>query len=160
VRLTEAGRVFLNEASVDEAVQTMKAIASGPARRDPRWLCTLADYGASPARVAPPSGNEPGVRVQLHDLSMQEMLPGLRDGKLQWGIDDSNVAESDERHVFNALRRYAVCVGRAPTRCLLWTPGPRTLVYSESILSSFDLFCICFSHRLFFGSSSRCAPVI
>jgi DNA-binding transcriptional LysR family regulator len=88
VRLTEAGRAFLNEARsvlqrADEAVKTARAIALGGANE--------IHVGYAPsltARILPPTlrafqAELPKVRVRLHDLSTEEMLAGLRDGKLQ-----------------------------------------------------------------------------
>jgi LysR family transcriptional regulator, benzoate and cis,cis-muconate-responsive activator of ben and cat genes len=88
VRLTEAGRAFLGESRAvlqraDDAVRTARAIATGG-----RGELHLG-YAPSPtARILPPTlrafqGMLPNVRVKLHDLSTEEMLAGLREGKLQ-----------------------------------------------------------------------------
>ena len=88
VRLTEAGRAFLVESRAvlqraDEAVKTARAIATGG-----RGELHLG-YAPSPtARILPPTlrafqATLPNVRVKLHDLSTEEMLAGLREGKLQ-----------------------------------------------------------------------------
>ncbi len=88
VRLTEAGRVFLAESRAvlqraDDAVRTARAIATGG-----RGELHLG-YAPSPtARILPPTlrafqATLPSVRVKLHDLSTEEMLAGLREGKLQ-----------------------------------------------------------------------------
>jgi DNA-binding transcriptional LysR family regulator len=88
VRLTEAGRMFLNEARAvlqraDEAVKAARTIADGGAAE--------LHVGYAPsltARILPPTlrafqAELPHVRVKLHDLSTEEMLAGLQDGKLQ-----------------------------------------------------------------------------
>src|SRR5262245_23038506 len=86
VHLTEAGRVFLEEARAvlqraEEAVKAAGAVASGGELH----------IGYAPsltARILPPAlrafqAVAPGVKVRLHDLSTEEMLSGLREGKLQ-----------------------------------------------------------------------------
>ncbi|MCX6927796.1 MAG: LysR substrate-binding domain-containing protein [Verrucomicrobia bacterium] len=88
VRLTDVGRAFLTESRAvlqraDEAVRAARAIAAGG-----RGELHLG-YAPSPtARILPPTlrafqGTLPSVRVKLHDLSTEEMLAGLREGKLQ-----------------------------------------------------------------------------
>jgi DNA-binding transcriptional LysR family regulator len=88
VRLTEAGRVFLTEARavvqrVADGVAVARAVATGGHGE--------IHVGYAPsltARILPPTlrafqAAMPGVRVKLHDLATEEMLTGLRDGKLQ-----------------------------------------------------------------------------
>jgi len=88
VRLTMAGRTFLGEAQAvlqraEEAVSTARAIAG--ARRTELHV----GYAPSPmVRIMPATlrafqGEFPEVRVRLHDLSTEEMLAGVREGKLQ-----------------------------------------------------------------------------
>src|SRR2546421_7328957 len=88
VRLTEAGRAFLTEARdvlqrAENAVKVARAIATGGSGE--------LHVGYAPsltARILPPTLRAfqsalPNVRVKLHDFSTEEMLAGLRDGKLQ-----------------------------------------------------------------------------
>src|SRR5215207_7707671 len=88
VRLTDAGRAFLSEARAvlqraEDAVKTARAIASGGEGE--------LHVGYAPsltARILPPTlrafqAELPKVRVRLHDLSTEEMLTGLREGRLQ-----------------------------------------------------------------------------
>src|SRR5512133_1141720 len=88
VRLTEGGRAFLTEARavlqrVDEAVHTARAVAAGTRGE------LHVGYAPSPTvRILPPSLRAfqavmPKIRVKLHDLTTQEMVSGLREGKLQ-----------------------------------------------------------------------------
>ena len=88
VRLTEAGRAFLTESRAvlqraQEAVNTARAIARGGHGE------LQVGYAPSPTvRILPPTLRAfqtqlPGVRVRLHDLSTEEMLTGIREGKLQ-----------------------------------------------------------------------------
>ena len=88
VSLTEAGRAFLTESRAvlqraDVAVKTARAIATGGRGE------VHVGYAPSPtARILPQTlrafqATLPNVRVKLHDLSTEEMLAGLREGKLQ-----------------------------------------------------------------------------
>lgn len=87
VRLTAAGRAFLKESRavlqrVEEAVKTARAIATGGTELH-------VGYAMSPTvRILPQTlrafqAEMPGTRVKLHDLTTEEMLAGLRNGKLQ-----------------------------------------------------------------------------
>jgi len=88
VRLTEAGRTFLAEARavmqrVEQAVKTARATASGQ-----RGELHVGYAPTLTARMLPPAlrafqAELPNVGVKLHDLSTEEMLAGLRGGKLQ-----------------------------------------------------------------------------
>lgn len=88
VSLTEAGHVFLDEARdllrrADEAVKKAQAIA----------LTAVPElhvgYSPTPtARILPDTlrafhSAMPEARVKLHDLTNQEIIAGLRDGRLQ-----------------------------------------------------------------------------
>ncbi len=88
VRLTEAGHAFLTEARaalqrVEEGVQAARAVATGTSGE--------LHVGYAPsltARILPPTLRAfqtelPRMRVKLHDLSTEEMLARLREGKLQ-----------------------------------------------------------------------------
>lgn len=88
VRLTGAGRVFLVESQAvlrraDEAVQAARSVASGD--RDELNV----GYAPMPTvRFLPPAMRAfrkqfAGIRVKLHDLSPEEMLTGLHEGRLQ-----------------------------------------------------------------------------
>jgi len=88
VRLTEAGRVFLIEASAvleraEDAVKAARAIATGA-----RGELHVGYAPSLTARFLPQAlrafqAQSPGVRVRLHDFSTEEMLAGLREGTLQ-----------------------------------------------------------------------------
>jgi len=87
VHLTEAGRAFLAESRavlqrVEEAVKAARAIAMGGEELH-------VGYAMSPTvRLLPQTlrafqAEMPTTRVKLHDLTTEEMLTGLRSGKLQ-----------------------------------------------------------------------------
>src|SRR5258707_5174457 len=88
VRLTQAGRAFLTEARAvlqraEDAVKVARTIATGGMGE--------LDVGYAPsltARILPSTlrafqAEMPKVRVRLHDFSTEEMLAGLREGKVQ-----------------------------------------------------------------------------
>lgn len=91
VRLTETGRVFLVESRavlqrVAEAVSAAKAVTMGE-----RGELHIGYAPTLTARMLPPALRAfqaalPNVRVMLHDLSTEEMLAGLREGKLQLAL--------------------------------------------------------------------------
>ncbi len=87
IRLTEAGRIFLIESQAvlqraDEAVRTARAVASGQNEE------LSVGYAPMPTvRFLPPGlrafrKQYSGVRVKMHDLSPEEMLAGLHEGRL------------------------------------------------------------------------------
>src|SRR5207237_6930525 len=87
LRLTEAGKVFLTEARAvlqrsDEAVQMVKAVANGERGEVHVGYAPSLTVEILPRALRSFQEANPGVRVQLHDLSTQEMLRDLRDGKL------------------------------------------------------------------------------
>jgi DNA-binding transcriptional LysR family regulator len=89
VRLTDAGRAFLEEArailkQTDEAVEKVRAIAG-------KQELHIGDWPIATARVMPEllrayQQAMPDVRVKLHDWRLEKNLAGLRDGRLQLAI--------------------------------------------------------------------------
>jgi DNA-binding transcriptional LysR family regulator len=123
VRLTEAGRVFLTEARAvvqraDEAVQTVKAAASGQRGEIHVGYAPSLTVEVLPRALRLFQEANPGVRVQLHDLSTQEMLRGLHDHKLHVALTIQLSAKVMNGLVFEELRRYAVCVAVHPAHPL------------------------------------------
>lgn len=87
VRLTEAGRVFLGEARavlqrVEAAVQAARAVAAGSREELHIGYAPTLTVRLMPAVLRRFHADMPAVRVKLHDLSTEEMLAGLREGKL------------------------------------------------------------------------------
>ena len=60
----------------------------------------------------------PGVGVQLYDMSTEETLRGLRDGKLHAVLTIQVSAKVLAGLVFEELHRYAVCVAMHPAHPL------------------------------------------
>src|SRR5260221_13771246 len=123
MRLTEAGRVFLTEARAvvqraDEAVQMVKAVASGQRGEIHVGYAPSLTVELLPRALRFFQEANPGVRVQLHDLSTQEMLRGLRDGKLHVALLVQVSPKVLTGLVFEELHRYAVCVALHPAHPL------------------------------------------
>ncbi len=120
VRLTEAGKVFLTEARAvlqraDDAVKTARSVAAGGQRE------LHVGYAPSPTvRILPQilrafPAHAPNVRVRLHDLSSEEMLAGVREGKLQVALTvRPNRAMLRGLH-FEELAREIICLAVAPS---------------------------------------------
>jgi DNA-binding transcriptional LysR family regulator len=123
VRLTEAGKTFLTEARAvlqrtDEAVKTARAIATGGRTE------LHIGYAPSPTvRILPPTlrafqAQFPNVRVRLHDLNTEEMLTGIREGKLQAAfMVRPNRAMLRGLH-FEELARESLCLAVPPEHAL------------------------------------------
>src|SRR5688572_23372281 len=87
IRLTDAGRVFLDEARaslkrVDEAVRVVRAVASGAQGELHLGYAPTPTVEILPKLLKAFRKRFPGVRVILHDHSSPEMLAGLREGRL------------------------------------------------------------------------------
>lgn len=123
VRLTEAGRVFLTEAvaalrRVDEAVQMVKAVASGQQGEIQVGFAPSLTVEILPCALRHFQETNPGVRVKLHDLSTQGMLRGLREGSLHVALMIQTSAKVMDGLVFEELRRYPVCMAAHPAHPL------------------------------------------
>lgn len=123
VRLTAAGRVFLVEARAvllraDEAVRTAKAVATGQHGEIHVGYAPSLTVEILPRALRIYQEANPGVRVQLHDLSTEEMLRGLRDEKLHVALMIQVPAKALSELVFEELHRYAVCVALHPAHPL------------------------------------------
>lgn len=87
LKLTEAGKVFLRESRAvlrraDDAVKNARAVAAGSGELHIGYAPSLTALFLPPALRAFQSAM-PRVRVKLHDCSTEEMLAGLRAGRLQ-----------------------------------------------------------------------------
>lgn len=113
VRLTEAGRVFLVEARgvlkrADEAVELIQAVALGKRGR------VRVGYAASPtAEILPRALRlfqraRPMVSVDLHAMSTQEMLGGLRERALDAALIVSISPRDFAGLTVHELGRYSV----------------------------------------------------
>lgn len=126
VRLTEAGRVFLIEARMilkraEEAVQMAKDVAGGKRGEIQIGYAPSLTVELLPRALRYFRMSNPGVRVRLHDLSTQEMLRGLRDGKLHAALLVQTPPKTLAGLVFEELQRLAVCVALHPAHPLART---------------------------------------
>ena len=115
VRLTEAGRVFLDEARAvlrraDEAVGTVRAIANGSGGKIHVGYAPSLTVEILPAALREFERTTPGARVSLHDLSTEEMLARLRDGRLHIALMIRPQSRALSGLRFTEIRRYALCV--------------------------------------------------
>jgi DNA-binding transcriptional LysR family regulator len=119
IKLTDAGKSFLTEARAvlqraDEAVKTARAIATGHTGE------LHVGYAGSPTvRILPPTLRAfqtelPQVRVRLHDLSTEEMLAGVRDGKLQLALLVCPTPNLLRGLRFVELTKLDICLAVAP----------------------------------------------
>src|SRR5580765_8087345 len=133
IKLTNAGKSFLTEARAvlqraDEAVKTARAIATGEVGE------LHVGYAPSPtSRILPPTLRafqleSPNVRVKLHDFSTEEMLAGLRDGKLQIAFVVRLTPAMLVGLGFEELARDTVCLAVAPKHRL---GGRRSVTLAE-----------------------------
>jgi len=123
VCLTEAGRAFLPEARaalkrVDDAVRMAKIISSGEHGEIHVGYAPSLAVELLPRVLKDFQESNPGVRVRLHDLSTQEMLRGLLDGKLQVALLVQGSIKVGVGLIFEELQRYAVCVAVHPAHPL------------------------------------------
>jgi DNA-binding transcriptional LysR family regulator len=132
VRLTEAGRVFLNEARAviqraEDAVKAARAIATGGSELHIGYAPSLT------ARILPQTlrafqAELPDVRVRLHDFSTEEMLAGLREGQLQMAFVVRLTAALLRGLQFEELTRDPMCLAVAPKHPLA---ARRTMTLAE-----------------------------
>ena len=133
VRLTEAGRAFLTEARAvlqraEDAVKAARAIATGG-----RGELHVGYAPSLTARILPPTlrafqAELPNVRVRLHDLSTEEMLAGLREGKLQIALVVRLTPALLRGLRFEELARDSICLAVAPKHPLA---ARRTVTLAE-----------------------------
>lgn len=119
VRLTEAGRSFLAEARAvmrraEEAVAVARAVAKGETGELRIGYAPSLAVDLLPKILRRFQTARPGVRVQLSDLSSQEMARGLREGALHAALMSRMGPEAMPDVRFVELQRQAVCVALAP----------------------------------------------
>ena len=91
VSLTDAGRSFLVESRAvlqraDEAVKAARAVAVGGCGELHVGYAPSPTVRLLPAALRAFQAELPQVRVKLHDLNTEEMLDGLRRGRLQLAV--------------------------------------------------------------------------
>jgi DNA-binding transcriptional LysR family regulator len=145
VDLTDAGKEFVIEARevlqrAELAKKKVRAFATGE-----RGEIHLG-YAPSPAVELLPKALQafaeqcPGVRMHLHDLSIEEMLQGLRVGRLNAALTVQASPKRMRGLVFEGLRTYPVCIAvhrkhplaRAKTVNLTQLEQEHLIVYSRT----------------------------
>ena len=119
VRLTRAGRAFLDEARAvlqraDEAVKKASSIAAEPSELKVGYSPTpVAEILPKTLRVF--QRKMPNVHIRLHDWTNQAILDGVRDGRLQLGLIVSPPKASSLRDLrYEELFQDRVCLAVAP----------------------------------------------
>ena len=123
IKLTGAGKIFLTEARAvlqraEEAVKTARAIATGEQGE------LHVGYAPSPtSRILPPTlrafqTESPNVRVKLHDFSTEEMIAGLRGGKLHIAFLVRPTAGMLRGLHFEKIMEDPICLAVAPNHPL------------------------------------------
>jgi DNA-binding transcriptional LysR family regulator len=118
--LTAEGKVFLEKTRhllklADESVEQVRALARG------EYGELHVGYAPVPTvEILPPALSAfqkafPRVRVLLHDLSEQELMEGLRNGKLELALMPRGPGAESVGLEFETLRSYPLCVVVAPT---------------------------------------------
>jgi DNA-binding transcriptional LysR family regulator len=115
VRLTDAGKAFLTDACellrrADAAAQTARAFATGERGEIQIGYAPSLTVEVLPLALRAFERQCPRVRVSLHDLSVQEMLQSLRDGRLDAALTVASSAKHMRGLAFAKLRDYSVCV--------------------------------------------------
>lgn len=123
LNLTAAGRIFLDEARavllrLEEATQTVKAFADGHRREIHVGYAPSLTTKILPCALRRFHELCPDVRVQLHDLSTEKMLAGLRDDSLQAALAVQPSGPPLAGIAFEEIIRYRPCAALAPSHPL------------------------------------------
>lgn len=123
VRLTEAGRVFLNEARAvldraDQAARTVRAIGSGASGELHVGFAPSLAVDILPRALRQFQEETPGIRVQLHDMSTEEMLTGLRENKIAVALMVEQPAQNLRGLQSVELQCYRVSIAVSPAHPL------------------------------------------
>jgi DNA-binding transcriptional LysR family regulator len=123
VRLTAAGRLFLDEARAvlrraEQAVQAVRVAAGADGGELNVAYAPSLTVEILPATLRLFQSEAPGARVKLHDFSTEQMLAGLQRASLDVAlmIDPGRKALRDLQ--FEKLHRYALCLAVHPTHPL------------------------------------------
>lgn len=118
IRLTDAGRVFLDEARaslkrVAQAVQKVRAVATGSQGELHLGYAPTPTMEILPRLLQSFRQSFPAVRVILHDHSSPEMLAGLREGRLHAALMMQPSHQAGRGLAFMELQSYPVGVAVA-----------------------------------------------
>jgi DNA-binding transcriptional LysR family regulator len=119
LKLTAAGRKFLEEARAvllraDEAVKNARAVAMGSGGEIHVGYAPSLTIQILPRALRAFQSKFPSSRVSLHDLSTEEMLAGLRTGKLHVALMVRPPRKMLRGLQFQELARYPICAALPP----------------------------------------------
>jgi LysR family transcriptional regulator, benzoate and cis,cis-muconate-responsive activator of ben and cat genes len=114
VALTEAGKIFLNEAravllQAEKAVQTVRAVATGERGQLRVGYAPSLTVELLPKALRAFESTSPGVRVTLHDLSTEECVQKLNAKKLDVALTVRPSGSSMRGLNFERLVTYPIC---------------------------------------------------
>jgi DNA-binding transcriptional LysR family regulator len=123
VKLTEAGAAFLTEAKAvldraEEAVKVARGVARGERGEIHVGYAPSLTVEVLPAALHAFHNVAPGVHVKLHDLSSEEMLRGVSEGKLHLGLIARPETETLRGVKYESLQDYPICIGMPPNHRL------------------------------------------
>ncbi len=123
VALTAEGKLFLEKTRhllklADEAVEQVRALARGEYGELHLGYAPAPTVEILPQALAAYQQAFPRVRVLLHDLSEQELIDGLQNGRLEIAIMIGAAGLESFGVEFEAVRSYPICVALAPTHRL------------------------------------------
>ena len=120
VVLTAEGKVFLEKTRqllklADESVEQVRALARGEEGELHMGYAPAPTVEILPPALAAFQKAFPRVRVLLHDFSEQELIEGLRNGRLELALMPRGTGSQSVDLEFETLRSYPICVAVAPT---------------------------------------------
>lgn len=123
VKLTAAGAAFLPEARAvleraTAAADVVRAVTKGERGEIHVGYAPSLTIEMLPCVLDSFHNTAPGVQVKLHDLSSEEMVRGVHDGKLHVSLVAHPGAKSIGPLKFELLREYPICVAMPPTHRL------------------------------------------
>ncbi len=119
VVLTAEGKAFLERTRhilklSDESVEHVRALARGQEGELHMGYAPAPTVEILPPALAAFQKAFPRVRVLLHDFSEQELMDGLRNGKLELALMPRGDGPQSVGLEFETLRSYPICVAVAP----------------------------------------------
>ena len=137
LRLTEAGRVFLNEARsviqrTEQAVEAARAVAVGQQKEIHVGYAPSLTLQILPRALRTFQEQLPDVRIALHDLSTDEMISLLREGGLHVALVARPMPGMLQGLQFDELASYPMCLAIAPKHPLA---RKRTITLEQALSS-------------------------
>src|SRR3984885_6515974 len=120
VTLTAEGKLFLEKTRhllklADESVEQVRALARGEYGELHVGYAPAPTVEILPPALAAFQKAFPRVRVLLHDCSEQELIDGLRNGRLELALMPRGTGLQAVGREVEPLRSYPICIAVAPT---------------------------------------------